>query len=282
MWKRKLTNEQVKEICERYKLGESAEKLKKVYSMSHYGILWNLKKNNIKIRENRDYPKKYKQDNSVFDEINEESAYWVGILLSDGSISDHGRGDSRVILGLSDQEHILKFRLFMKSDVPIIYTHQNIRKTQARLVLRSQQLIDKLSEYNIVPRKSLTATVPDILKDNRHFWRGMVDGDGYILYGCKTKKYPNYKYPLLGLTGSYNVTTSFADYIKNYFPQSQSYAKKHMTIYKTTVGGKYAVGIIKLLYENCCVSLDRKQAIANKIINGNYGIPTTAISATMP
>jgi Mor family transcriptional regulator len=274
--RRKLSDIQIQEICKKYINGESSEKLKKIYGVANQTILCNIRKNNVKVRTNRDYPKKYQFDITVFDEINEESAYWLGVLISDGCVCYSGRGDPKITLSLNDKEHIWKFREFMKSNHPIISCGKQAK--QARLTIRSGELAKRLEEYNMTPRKSFTATVPDCLLDNRHFFRGMIDGDGYVVITVKSKKRPNYLYPILGLCGSFNTISQFKDYIRKNFPDCKSDLIKHASIYKIVLGGRFAVEMAKLLYSDCTISLDRKQAIANKIINGEYGNNNTALS----
>lgn len=64
---------------------------------------------------------KYTLDDTVFDTVTEESAYWSGFLMSDGNINYGKTGNARIALVLAkvDFSHLEKFRDFLKCTNPI-------------------------------------------------------------------------------------------------------------------------------------------------------------------
>lgn len=123
-----------------------------------------------------------------FDKINsEESAYWLGFIYADGSItySPESSGVRYVLeIGLAnkDRQHLEKFRNFIGSKREI---KERIKTNSNRLTVSSKELCVNL--YNLGIRKNKTyimninevfENIPNIyIKD---FIRGYTDGDGSI------------------------------------------------------------------------------------------------------
>lgn len=211
-----------------------------------------------------------------FDEITPESAYWVGFLMADGGVSSWNYS---VYLNLSSKDigHIEKFKKFMGSSNPI---KNKVAKNPFKngkdyntssFSVSSLYLQYKLEKYGIKPKKSATAKVSDNLVYNRHFWRGVIDGDGSI--SLEKKKALNsihteyYWYTYINLVGSYCLVNQFNDYIKNLIKKDYKRSiKDHKTYYNIHIGGKNAFYIIKDLYEDSDIFLDRKKKIAEDIL----------------
>jgi DNA-binding transcriptional regulator WhiA len=68
-------------------------------------------------------PKVYTVNEAVFDTITEESAYWLGFLMADGSINTGKTGNPRIALTLAerDREHLVKFRKFLNCSNQILF-----------------------------------------------------------------------------------------------------------------------------------------------------------------
>ena len=106
-----LDNERFSIITE-YKLGNSSLQLAKKYNCSKFSILKLLHLSGTLVEDKR--LKIF--DETVFDEITEESAYWMGFLMADGNIYlPKGKRNPRITLVLSekDKEHIVKFKFFL-------------------------------------------------------------------------------------------------------------------------------------------------------------------------
>jgi len=151
-------------------------------------------------------------DENVFDDINEFSAYWIGFLLCDATIS----GESRIQLELSpkDKDHLEKFKLFVNGSQKIVELHkkQSIcgKYTSVIYSFQSKHMVSKLSEYYIVPRKTGTEEAHISLQNNKHFWRGVLDGDVWVSIH-KGRLY-------IGICGSEKLCNQFLDYCKTIDP----------------------------------------------------------------
>ena len=97
-----------------------------------------------------------------------------------------------------------KFKKFIGSNKSLYYN-----KGGVFISFYSNRIVDKLAEYGIVIRKSKIAKVPEQLKNNRHFWRGMIDGDGWVTRHIKTDC------PLVGFCGTIDIVNSFINFTGN-------------------------------------------------------------------
>lgn len=205
---------------------------------------------------------KYKHTVPQPDPQNEEFAYWVGFLLADGCISEEKEGSDRLIIALNkkDKGHLVALRRWLRSNHPI----SNLPKTNAvRLSIRSQQLCDMLREFGVTPRKSLTAIPDHRLVDNRHFWRGMLDGDGTIFVDGRDELFN------LGLLGTYDVCRRFWQfcYHLDHTFGDVSICKSPWKGYSVRTSGRKAKFIARIVYKGANVALSRKK----KLVEVNCG-----------
>jgi hypothetical protein len=207
---------------------------------------------------------KYSLDKSVFDTITEESAYWMGILMSDGNISSGKTGNPRIALTLAkvDYLHLVKFSKFLKCTNPILpkkKKYHGIIVLQYTLRFTSKHIAETLVAHGVVPRKSLIARAIG-LENNRHFWRGVFDGDGYF------KNKDGKDADKMILTGSNGLCAQFEEYIKMNVPDAKVRIKKIREYSKLYISSDTARAVAKLLYSDCKIALQRKYVKARRMI----------------
>lgn len=258
----KLNKLQQEQICDIYRDGLDPRKIAKKFGVSDATIRNTLRRNKVKTRTLKEAKNEHTLDATVFDAINEKSSYWIGMLMADGYIVDRARMSKTVGLGLqlSDIGHIKKFKRFLKTDYEI-----NIRsdKNFAEFIVVSDQLADALGKYGVVPRKcKITKAVPE-LENNRHFWRGLVDGDGHIgtSWVRKTTEMPE-----ISLCGSMDLITQFHKYIKRLVPTYEGSVRSHHGSFTVMINGQGSITVIRELYGDCETYLDRKYKTAQYII----------------
>jgi hypothetical protein len=102
----------------------------------------------------------------------EATAYWLGFLLADGSLS-RGR---QVSLCINDRDHVQRFKEWMQAE------HAIIQDGDAwRISFTHQGMTDDLAQFGCVQHKSLVLEWPAIPGHlERHLVRGYFDGDGSI------------------------------------------------------------------------------------------------------
>jgi len=151
-----------------------------------------MSKYNLKLRELNNIFKQNNIKNKIQKNIdvncfknidNNDKAYLLGLLVSDGSIDKMGYGFQ---LCSKDIELLKYAKIILHSEHKIItvntfdkrtnknYTHYNIRFSR-------KEIVNDLKILGLTNNKSLTAKMPNI--ENKYIWhfiRGIFDGDGSI------------------------------------------------------------------------------------------------------
>lgn len=186
----------IKELCETLHIGRTTInkylrdlRAQNPEDYNKLKIFWKEKYNDAcAIRaSNNPIPKRAKYDlnDKSFDEVNPESAYWLGFLASDGCVH---KKKHKISIGLQiqDKEHLEKFAKFLSYSGEIKTRNAKARDKRypiAYLEIHSKYMKNKLSEYGIVPAKSnldidYLSYIPDEFQLDFIF--GYLDGDGSI------------------------------------------------------------------------------------------------------
>lgn len=205
-------------------------------------------------------PIAHQVDESVFSTITNESAYWIGFLMADGVVTQrqpHHQPHIKLALHAKDKKHVQKFRDFVRSDAPIReYLTNNGKTPVVEFQLCSQRIANDLALYGVVQRKSLTAKALR-LENNRHFWRGVIDGDGWI--GTPVRKG-------IELVGAKPLLDQFCAWCGqlNLGPLPKSTI--HKTIYRVRLPQRFVIPVLKELYQSNDVCLERKKERAQLLL----------------
>lgn len=245
----------VSNIIGQYENGLSARLLGLTYGVADVTITALLKRHGVFIR-NRSNAKRTNQiDETIFDDIvTEEQFYWLGFILADGNIYYPKKRSKQLNFGLkeSDWEHLEKFKRFIGSNKSLYYN-----KGGVFISFYSNHLVEALERCGITPRKSLTAKVPEFCKNNRHFWRGVVDGDGWV------SMFDNKGSCRVGLCGTIDIVNDFAMFaeIKNkIYIRNSNFAE-------ISLAGNAGAKITSKLYKWSRIFLHRKKELAIKFCN---------------
>ncbi len=180
----KLTKKQQNEVISAYTNGENALQISKRYPVCDATIRNILKKYGIPIKKARETAKrKHYFDQLFFDTINDEKkAYWLGFIVAEGNVY---ATTLSMQLAAKDRNHLLWFAENIQAkDVVLDYRKS---KDAYRLRLNSIAMIESLNKLGVVPRKSHFITVPRMPEELlSHFFRGFLDGDGWISKRVKT------------------------------------------------------------------------------------------------
>lgn len=208
-----LTNEQIKYVCDLYFKNEhiSVPYLQKMFSLSRRNIERILKNNNITIRKNQSSflqtNKKYNFDKSFFFSETNQTAYFMGFSLADGSLIKSNRTNSwNININKKDDSILHMFCDWLKIPIDSIKSRP---KNMIRLRFADKIFAEDFSKWGIVPNKTYKPVIPTINSNIiKPFLIGLIDGDGSIQFS-KDKGY------CLSLTGNIVILDWFIDIIKN-------------------------------------------------------------------
>lgn len=133
----------------------------------------------------------YPRQSDFFKEIDSsEKAYWLGIMMSDGSI---GKNNS-INLSLKDKEHIEKFRKAIGAINHKITVVEDTRWGKTcftyRFSIKDKEMAQDLAKYGCVPNKTYIGfNFPSLNEKYIYdFIRGYFDGDGCIYFSKDRKR----------------------------------------------------------------------------------------------
>lgn len=190
----------------------------------------------------------YDWDETYFEKIDtEQKAYWLGFIAADGCV-DHK--EFRLHISERDLEHLIEFKNAIKSTHPIHFTANK----SATFILGTKKIVKDLSALGIVHRKTYVLEYPFIPKRlNRHFIRGVFDGDGCIT-DVKNKNSKRWSI--------YTASTKFKDQLSNIIknetgvtPSIYPQYKGHHIMVNTKAGVQ---ALEKYMYADATVYLKRK------------------------
>jgi len=251
-----------KEICKKYIDGGTTTSLSSQYGCSKTKILYTLKNNDVKTRSISENKRKYELDENVFNNLNENSLYWLGFIAADGNLYINPIGNKVVQFGLhqKDEEHLNKLKIFLKTNKPIYY-YKSKRKykdsyvitPEVKFNINSSVIFEDICSYGIGPKKTFNLKIDSDLM-NKYFFRGLFDGDGSIYSNNKGKNL------VICLSGIEEVLKAFCDFVKKEVNINLPISP-NKTICRTRAYGSKALDVLDLLYGDANIYLDRKMEL---------------------
>lgn len=123
---------------------------------------------------------------NFFSKWSNEMAYVLGLIYTDGNITDSSIKMGRLTFAQNEKELIEKFLNLMGSDSKILYRrltkYENTTAGEMYYFhINCDKLFEQLVKLGLTPNKSLSMKFPEIPDEYmRHFIRGCWDGDGTV------------------------------------------------------------------------------------------------------
>jgi len=189
---------------------------------------------------------------NIFSDPDCENLYWAGFIAADGCICV----DSvKIDLSIKDIGHLRKMKAWVNSNTEIKIPP---KRNSCSFSVHNYKVRLDLKQYGMTPRKSLTYSPPEFCTKSADFWRGMVDGDGFV---------SSRERAAIGLCGTMDTCAGFKAFVSE-FCESKANVYKNGPIFGISYSGKYAIQIMQKLYgNNPKFYLDRKYELANKFCN---------------
>jgi NUMOD3 motif len=203
---------------------------------------------------------------SYFSQIDsEEKAYWLGFLAADGAISRGRRLE--ITLSVVDMEHLMKLRDALDSDNKISIITTRIASfgkeySAARFGISSAQIVQDLARLHVVENKTRILRPPAIPDDlEKHFWRGMIDGDGCITFSVDKRWLGAQRAYAPSLVGTQLVMSRFAGFCEKLgSPVKPKTHHRSEGLWVVRLHRDKGLNIATHLYDGAVVYLDRKMA----------------------
>ena len=156
----KRSEEEVANIIKLYTIDKlSLKSIGDIYNCGRTSITNVLKRNNIKIRNDKEKGNHPTCNEDFFETIDtEEKAYWLGFLFGDGWISTNIKHSSDLVglaLRVEDEGHIVKFQKAINSNHKLHqYTSEKGFKPGSicsRLYIKSDKMVSDLIAHGLIP-----------------------------------------------------------------------------------------------------------------------------------
>lgn len=235
------------------------KEIAETYNVSASAIAKILKGQNINIKNGNNRVANRYVNSDYFNTDTEGAAYFYGLMLADGCMT--GRGSRLSIeLKASDRGILDTMRDELNITNPVA-TIINSKKNSSSLSFTVDGIYRSFVELSYTSQKSTKEVAPERFINSRHFWRGMIDGDGSISkIGCKGSK--------VYLCGSKKICEQFLSYCKSVNPSiSTSVVLMKGSLYRVNITGIKAATILNELYSNAEFKLERKFTNAEGVIN---------------
>lgn len=172
------------EIVRLYKLGKTSEEIAEIYGYkTKVSIIQKLNRNNVQIRDSGEIMKgrrKYKDFNFINID-SQEKAYIIGLLISDGYVSE---SRSYIGIDLVDKDCIEFISDFININYTTIPSKNKKHKTKYRILIYGKEYLEQVERFGIFPNKTFKTKGCELNKNEQKYipyiLRGVIDGDGWI------------------------------------------------------------------------------------------------------
>lgn len=202
----------------------------------------------------------------AFDDYSEEACYWAGFIAADGNVDNKNR--IRVMLKYDDLGHLEKFKEFLKSTHTISTNTDKYNRCSFEFTHASMREVLEFN-FGICPNKTNILEFPSYMPDKYivHYIRGYFDGDGSICESFSNKNSITSSIYATFSSGSRQFSVNLFNFLKDSISigghlQEFEGSTKWQLKYNTND----AKILLKYLYDNCTIYLDRKFSLYQRLV----------------
>jgi len=262
-----LTDQQKIDIVNIYKTGlYSYNEVGRIFNIQGQRVISILKKRNIPLLHKKN--RKYKIDDTYFDEINtEEKAYFLGLIYADGC-NYTPRNSVSIGLQEDDMHILLRFNQELKSNKPLYFKDNKSKNPNWQNTytcdIYSERISKRLIELGIPQAKSLILKYPteeQVPKSLiRPFLLGSMDGDGSFSIYDSGHITPRIK---IGFVSTLDFCLGFSETLRSELNVNCSLGKRYKDRDTTTrqlsiSGNNQVIKVLDWLYNDAKIFLNRK------------------------
>lgn len=255
---RKILLDHYDEIVSLYLQKESTKAIAARFNVYPSTIQEVLRKRGV-LKNISECQRRYPINDALFSRIdNEATAYWLGFLAADGYIY---RNSLVLRIGEKDTSQLESFRDWIQPGKPLQRIASVYQTTTVGIDIKSSRLIEDLARYGIGTKKTYQFVKRPQMPDElvRHFYRGYVDGDGYLGISLNRCRF--------SLLGTEPLLVEFQEWLRRHIGMTVSQIRFQKGIWELQKCGNKCVPMIaRYLYSDCHWSLERKQAIAIQML----------------
>lgn len=245
-------------IVSEYRKGISTKKLAIELGTYNTSIRRILIRHNVELRDSRMAQERFVTENKFTDLQNKEVQYWLGLLATDGCITNHA-----IVLQLHENDkYILEaFCRFLSPKIKVNrYYNKRYKIYEYYVKFKNLDIEITLKRYGITERKSMNIQVRIPITPS--FLLGCLDGDGSVI----TSKSQN-----SGRIDFLSGSLAFSKQIQEFLSENGIYSilKKARNLFVVNVTRQRdIIQLYDLLYSNVChVHMIRKRVKYEQLID---------------
>jgi hypothetical protein len=261
---RRLSREEQSRAVELYNSGLSGPVVARQLGVQSPAVYLALHRHGTARRSISDYNYEEPLRHDFFDQIDTpEKAYWLGVLITDGCVSNN-----EIILSLAgkDVDHLERWReaiqsmakLSLKASLKTFDGYEWLCST-SRVAVRSRQLTSALAKLGVTPAKTGRTTYPDGIPEHleKDFWRGAIDGDGWLCWAqCGGRRQF-----VIGFTGDESLVRAFQNFCRKHVPTRAAIKPNGRAVVRLTVTDWFGYRMAQICYDGEELALARKGRI---------------------
>lgn len=255
---KKIITEELKQEIISYYMSQpmTLKQVEDKYNLSHPTISKILKDTPKHTRAKLNNPN---MNESFFHNLDENSAYYLGLIIADGNVFKDGTGRQASIsitLNEEDEYLLFKFKEILKANTAISHDGRGV----SQFAIRSDIMASDLEKHGVIPRKSYFTYLPKISDDlMSNLIRGIFDGDGSIQ--AKLNKDNRFLHSF-SFCGTHQLMQEISNYLYEHLELTQKpsvYDYKDRVLSEIKIQNKHDMFIFgEWLYQDANIFMKRK------------------------